>query len=75
MQMRMNAEGKEVLLWNEGVCLSMEDTKGIVQMGTQTMTKEMAAFIQWLSLNQTLSGNYWDSMGTFKLWQPSSPTK
>lgn len=60
MQMRMNAEGKEVVLrWKwRTVALTLEDREGYIQMGTQTMTKKIVAFIQWLSLNQTLSGNY-----------------
>lgn len=77
MQMRMNAEGREVVLWWKWrtVALTLEDREGYIQMGTQAMTKKIVAFIQWLSLNQTLSGNYWDSIGTFRLWQPSSSSK
>lgn len=60
MQMRMNAEGREVVLrrkWRT-VALTLEDREGYIKMGTQAMTKKIVAFIQKLSLNQTLSGNY-----------------
>lgn len=60
MQTKMNGEGREVVFrrkWRT-VALTLEDREGYIQMGTQAVTKKIVAFIQWLSLNQTLSGNY-----------------